>query len=86
MNTSAHTVTTTRSLVIPADNITRTVYLHVTGAGTVYIGGADVTAANGMQTEKHAVPVQFILPAGETLYAITASGSEELRILTPSVD
>ena len=86
MNSTAHTVTTTRSLVVPADNITRTVYLHVAGAGTVYIGGSDVTSSNGMQTEKNAVPFQFVLPAGETLYAITAAGTEELRILTPSVD
>lgn len=86
MNSTAHTVTTTRSLVIPADNINRTVYLHVIGAGVVYIGGSDVASTNGMLTEKNAVPFQFILPAGETLYAVTASGTEELRILTPSVD
>lgn len=87
MNTSSKTVTSTRSLVIPKDDVTRTVYLHVTGNGIVYIGGSDVTTANGMLTEKHAVPFQFILPAHEELYAVTAAGvTEDLRILTPSTD
>jgi hypothetical protein len=86
MNTAAYTITTTRQLVIPADNINRIVYLHALGTGTVYIGGANVTSANGMLTEKNAVPFEFMLPAGETLYAVTATGTEELRILTPSVD
>lgn len=87
MHTTSKTVTSTRSLVIPTDNITRTVYLHVTGNGTVYIGGSDVTTANGMLTEKHAVPFQFILPANEDLWAITPNGvTEDLRILTPSID
>jgi hypothetical protein len=87
MKSTAHTVTSTRSLVIPEDNLTRTVYLHVTGNGTVYIGGTDVTTTNGMLTEKHAVPFQFILPNGEELYAITANGvTEDLRIMTPDTD
>lgn len=87
MNSTTHTVTSTRSLVISKDDVTRTVYLHVLGNGTVYIGGSNVTTANGMLTEKHAVPFQFILPNNEELYAITAAGvTEELRILTPSTD
>ncbi|CAB4157145.1 hypothetical protein UFOVP689_2 [uncultured Caudovirales phage] len=87
MKSIAHTVTSTRSLVIAKDDVTRTVYLHVTGNGTVYIGGSDVTTVNGMLTEKHAVPFQFILPAKEDLYAITANGvTEDLRIMTPDTD
>jgi hypothetical protein len=86
MNTSAHTVTTTRSLVVAADNINRNIYIHAIGAGVVYLGGADVTAANGLLTEKNAVPFEMFLPAGETLYAVVATGSEEIRIMTPSTD
>jgi len=86
MNTYAYSVSTTRVLIVPADNINRTVYLHTIGAGTVYIGGADVTAANGMLTEKNAVPFEIFLPLGESLYAITASGTENVRVMTPSVD
>lgn len=87
MNSTNHTITSTRSLVIAKDDVTRTVYLHVLGNGTVYIGGSNVTTDNGMLTEKNAVPFQFILPANEELYAITPSNTtEELRILTPSTD
>lgn len=87
MKSSTHTVTSTRSIVIAKDDITRTCYLHVVGNGTVYVGGSDVTTSNGMLTEKHAVPFQFILPANEDLYAITGVGvTEDLRILTPSED
>lgn len=86
MKTAAFSVSTTRVLIIPADNINRTVYIHAIGAGVVYVGGADVTAANGMLTEKNAVPFEMVLPSNEALYAITASGTEEVRVMTPSVD
>lgn len=86
MNTYAYSVSTTRVLIVPADNINRQIYIHAIGAGVVYIGGADVTAANGLLTEKNAVPFEMFLPLGESLYAITASGTEEVRVMTPSVD
>jgi len=86
MNSASFTVSTTRSVIVPADNINRTVYLHVLGNGTVYIGGSNVTAANGMATEKHAVPFELHLPAGQPLYAIVAADTQEVRVLTPDVD
>ena len=84
MISSQHTVTTTASVVIAAAESWRTVYLHVTGNGTVYLGNSTVTSSNGMQTEKSAVPFQMILPAGETLYAVVATATEDLRVLRPS--
>lgn len=84
MISTSHTVTTTASLVIAADESNRTVHLHVTGNGTVYLGGADVTAANGCGTQKNAVPQELVVPANETVYAIVATGTEDLRILRPS--
>ena len=72
--------------IVAADNINREIYVHAIGAGVVYIGGADVTSANGMLTEKNAVPFAMHLPANEELYAITASGTEEVRVMTPSED
>ena len=74
------TVTTTRAQVFTASPNWRTIYLHVTGNGIVYLGGSDVTSSNGFLTEKNAVPFMFDLPAGETLYAVTASGTEDLQI------
>jgi len=58
-------------------------YFHVFGNGVVYLGGPDVTSANGLLTEKASAPQPITIPAGETLYAITASGTEELRVLVP---
>jgi hypothetical protein len=86
MKSIAYSVSTTRVLIVPADNINRTVYTHVQGAGTVYVGGNDVTSSNGMRTEKHSLPFTIFIPAGEQLWAITASGTEDVRVLTPSVD
>jgi hypothetical protein len=84
MISSTHTVTTTASQVVAAAESWRTIYLHVVGNGVVYLGGSTVTSSNGMATEKSAVPFQMIVPAGETLYAITASATEDLRVLRPS--
>ena len=86
MKSTNKVVTATASLVIAADNIHRTCYIHVMGNGTVYLGGDDVTSSNGLLTEKHAVPLELVVPQNQTVWAVTASGTENLRILTPDVD
>lgn len=87
MKSSTHSVTSTASRIIDKDNINRTIYLHVVGNGTVYLGGANVATTNGMLTEKHAIPFEMFLPVGEELWAVTSNGvTEELRILLPDVD
>ena len=86
MKSIAKTVTTTAAVIIAADDKHRTVYLHVLGAGTVYLGGSDVTSSNGLLTEKNAVPQTIEVPQNETVWAVVASGTENLRILTPDVD
>ena len=80
------TVTTTRQIVVAAAPANRQVYLHVLGNNIVYLGGSTVTAANGMPTEKASVPFEICVPAGENLYAISASGTEDLRVLRASYD
>ena len=84
MISNQYTVTTTASQVVAPGESWRTIYLHVVGNGTVYLGGPDVTSSNGMLTEKGAVPFQFILPANQSLYAVVASGTEDLRVLRPT--
>jgi len=86
MKSINYSVSTTRVLIVPKDNINRTIYMHVQGTGTVYVGGNDVTSSNGMLTEKHSLPFTIFIPAHEELWAITASGTEDVRVLTPSVD
>lgn len=77
------TVTTTAQRIITKSNAWRTIYIHVVGAGVVYIGGPDVTSTNGLLTEKNAVPLQIEIPAQEELWAVTGSGTEDLRIMKP---
>lgn len=83
MNSQAFTVGTTAVQLVTTSVNARQISLHVVGAGTVYIGGSDVTSANGMLTEKNAVPYTFTLPANNELWAITASGTEDVRVMTP---
>ena len=84
MISTSFTVTTTPQIVVAADESNRTVYLHVTGNGTVYLGGSDVSASNGCATEKHTTPIELFVPAKETVYAMVASSTEDLRVLRPS--
>jgi hypothetical protein len=82
-----YSITDTRTLVIPGDNIPRDVYLQILGNSTVYVGGEDVTSSNGVPYQKHSSPHTVFLPANETLYAVCASGvTESLRVLTSDLD
>lgn len=83
MISSQVTVNTTAQRIITKSNAWRTIYIHVVGAGVVYIGGSDVTSSNGLLTEKNAVPLAIELPAQEELWAVVASGTEDLRIMKP---
>jgi hypothetical protein len=85
MISSSVTINTTAQKILSKSNSYRTIYIHVVGAGTVYLGGSDVTSTNGLLTEKHAVPLELVIPAQEELWAVTASGSESLRLLTPEL-
>ncbi len=86
MKSITRTVTTTAAVIIAADDKHRTCYIHVVGNGIVYIGGSDVTSTNGLLTEKHAVPLELVVPQNETVWAVVATDTENLRILTPDVD
>jgi hypothetical protein len=81
MPTSAQvTVTTTATLLVAANIMDQTVWLHNLGGGAVYLGDANVTTANGYKmdnTDKMQVPVGD----HEGLYGITASGTNTVAVL-----
>jgi hypothetical protein len=80
-------VTDTVVNLVPRDNINRPVYVQIEGNNTVYIGGADVTAAQGFPIVKHSAPIQGGLGAGDGLWGICASGqTETIRIITIDAD
>jgi len=84
VKTSVVTVTTSATLLIAADNQPRICYLH-SGSGSLYIGGSDVTAANGIHLP-NGTTMEITVPFNETIYGITSSGTNTVRVLTPSVD
>jgi hypothetical protein len=84
VKSTKYTITTTRQAIAPIRNNYRAIYLHVIGNGIIYLGGETVTSADGTSTEKGAVPFELYIPAGETVYALVASGTEDLRVLDSS--
>ena len=85
MISSATTVTTTAQRIVAKSNSSRTVYIHVEGNGTVYLGGSTVSSVNGLETQKNAIPLTLEIPAQEELWAVTASGTQSLRLLLPDL-
>ena len=81
MKSTKYTITTTRQAIAPIRNNYRAVYLHVIGNGIVYLGGETVTTADGTPTEKGATPFELYIPAGETVYALVSTSTEDLRVL-----
>lgn len=81
------TVTTTAQIVVPALIGDQTVYLHNgTGGGHgsgvgIYLGGPDVTAANGYLLDGED-KIEFLIGDHEALYAITASSTAPLYVLS----
>jgi hypothetical protein len=84
MISASVTVGTTPTLLVAAGLGTRTVYVHVIGNATVYLGGATVTTATGTATQKHTTPLPIELRAGQALYGIVASSTEDVRVLRQS--
>ncbi len=80
MPTSAQvTVTTTATLLVAANFMDQTVWIHNSG-GALYIGASNVTTANGYKLD---TDDKMELPVGdnEGLYGIVASGSNTVFIL-----
>ena len=80
------TVTSTATLLCSADPSNRPVWIQIIGNGTVYLGDSEVTSANGFPVVKHAAPIQGQLGPGQALYAITASGTEDVRVFSVPED
>ena len=75
----------TPTLVVPADNINRTVYLYSTG-NDIFIGNGNVTAAAGFNVKRDTY-LQVEIPQGQTLYGITGTvGAHSMQVLSPDTD
>ena len=74
------TVTTTAAIVVSADIADQTVWLH-SSSGTLYIGGSDLTVANGYRLD-NGDKISINVGDHEALYAITSSGTATLYVLS----
>jgi hypothetical protein len=75
-----YTVSTTASIVVPANIAYQSVYLH-SASGTLYIGGADLTTDNGYRLD-NGDKLTLMVGDQEALYAITTSGTATLYVLS----
>jgi hypothetical protein len=88
MRSRAITVNTTATVVLdgamnsPDDYLIKNVYLKPTGAD-VYLGGSDVTTANGFVLAKDTT-FYINLNPGQSLYAIVGTGSHAMSVLEDS--
>ena len=81
MPTSAQvSVGTTATVLVAASIFYHSVWLHNSGGGIVYIGGADVTTSNGYKLDNGD---KMELPVGdnEALYGVTSSGTNTVGVL-----
>lgn len=75
------TVTTTRvKIVSSAINETRQVHVYASG-NDLFLGGSDVTAANGFKVQNN-TSVVVVVPPNEELWAVVSSGSHNVMTLT----
>lgn len=56
-----------------------------TSAVTVYVGGADVSTANGFPVAASAVSPAFGLGEGEAIYGIVAADTAAIRVIETGV-
>ena len=85
MIAKAVSVTTSPTLIVPSDNIPRTVYIHNSGGAKVYLGGADVSTENGFHLG-NGESQDFFIPTNEKLYSVVASSTNTVNVLTPDLD
>ena len=85
MKSVAVTVDTSSTLIVAADNIPRTVYIHNGGGAKIYVGGTDVSTGNGFHIGNNESQ-DFFIPTNEKLYGVVASNTNVVNVLTPDLD
>ena len=85
MRSTSVSVGTTAVLVVSADDKNRNIYLHNAGGGKVYLGGSTVTDSTGFHLG-NGEALEIFVPLKETLYGISASGTNAVIVLTPDGD
>jgi len=77
---AVYTVTTSAAIIVPSEIGDQMAYLH-SASGAVYIGGADLTAANGYRLD-NGDKLSLMVGDHQALYAVTSSGTATLYVLS----
>jgi hypothetical protein len=75
------TVNATATVIVAETAFDQTVYLHNSGGGVVYLGAANVNTANGYKLD-NGDKITIGVGDHEALYAVTASGTNVVSVLT----
>ena len=74
-------VTTAATLLVQADTDGCRVFIHHSGAGSIWLGGDDLTSANGFNLANADGFIEIALPPNAKLYARTSTGTETAQVL-----
>ncbi len=74
-------VNATATVLVAATAFDQTVYIHNSGGGVVYLGAANVSTANGYKLD-NGDKITIGVGDHEALYAVTASGTNVVSVLT----
>ncbi len=86
ISSGQQTIGTTRQLVDGISTNPSRLHIHnMDNTNNIYLGGQDVTTANGLQLVK-LDSIELILNAGESLYAISSSGSHLISWLRQTMN
>lgn len=85
MKSVAVTVTTSPTLIVPEDDQNRWIYIHNAGGAKIYVGNGTVTTTSGFHIG-NGESQEIFVPLKETLYAIVASSTNQIQVLTPDTD
>jgi hypothetical protein len=85
MISTSVSIQTTPTLMVPSDNKWRKIYIHNSGGQKIYIGGSTVSTSTGFHLG-NGESIEFDVPLGETLYAVVASSTNAINVLTPDLD
>lgn len=80
ISTNTTVTSTAVKIVSKAINETRQVHVYPSG-NDLFIGGSDVTTANGFKVQNN-TSVIVVVPPNEELWAVVSSGSHSVMTLT----
>ena len=75
ISSANYTVTTTAAVVVALDAAAEEVHFH-SSSGTLYLGGADLTVANGYRMDNGDKTI--VQNHGNAIYAMTSAGTSTL--------